>query len=161
MVYWFTGQPGSGKTSLAGELKKRLESIGRVVLHVDGDEIRDLKNNKNFNKSGRTRNIEDATIIALVANKQGMDVVVSLVSPIREMREAIKSQLKSEFIEIYCQTAAPRKPAEFFVSDYEAPKTNYIHLNTDLPLEVSLANLIYLLGTFSEGNCLDMVSIWI
>lgn len=145
MVYWFTGQPGSGKTTLALALKARLEAVGRTVIHVDGDDIRALKNNQNYNKNGRARNMEDAMIIALVANKQGMDVVVSLVSPIKSLREEIKSQLKNDFVEIYCHTTKIRKPVEYNVPDYEQPTTNFISLNTDLSLDLCMSLLLRLI----------------
>jgi len=42
MIYWFTGQPGSGKTTLASALKSALQKRGRPVVHLDGEFLREL-----------------------------------------------------------------------------------------------------------------------
>jgi adenylylsulfate kinase-like enzyme len=43
MVYWFTGQPGAGKTSIANSL---IEKLPKNTFHVDGDDLREIFNNK-------------------------------------------------------------------------------------------------------------------
>ncbi len=45
MIYWFTGQPGAGKTVLAKALQDRLKWMRRDVFHIDGDDLRDLIQN--------------------------------------------------------------------------------------------------------------------
>ena len=54
MIYWFTGQPASGKTVLAKALKEHLErKNGNKVFHIDGDELRTLFVNQIFGRAGR------------------------------------------------------------------------------------------------------------
>ena len=77
MIYWFTGQPAAGKTTLA----KLLEKTTSNVIHIDGDDIRDIFNNKDYSENGRRTNIQKAQDIALFLNSKGFDVIVSLVSP--------------------------------------------------------------------------------
>jgi len=43
MIYWFTGQPGAGKTSIA---KSLIENLPKNTFHVDGDDLREIFNNK-------------------------------------------------------------------------------------------------------------------
>jgi adenylylsulfate kinase len=130
MVYWFTGQAGAGKTTLALALRKRLEAKGRIVVHVDGDVLRSLKENKDYTPIGRIRNIEDAMIISLLLNKEGIDVVVSMVSPYKNLREKLKSQLKSQIVEIYVHTTEVRGKEGYFVTEYQKPIMNYIDMDT-------------------------------
>ena len=49
MIYWLTGQPGHGKTVLA----KMLHSNRLLDFHIDGDDLRELTNNKNYGIEGR------------------------------------------------------------------------------------------------------------
>ena len=51
MIYWFTGQPGSGKTTLAVELIKHLDN----PIHVDGDNLRDILKNYHYKDVGRKK----------------------------------------------------------------------------------------------------------
>ena len=48
MIYWFTGQPGAGKTVLANALKQQLEN----TFHIDGDDLRDIFDNKDYSEAG-------------------------------------------------------------------------------------------------------------
>ena len=61
-IYWFTGQPGAGKTTLAKGLMNRLSLVNFV--HVDGDDIRDIFQNKDYSENGRRQNIQKAQDIA-------------------------------------------------------------------------------------------------
>jgi len=61
MIYWFTGQPGAGKTVLAELLKENLEkprNFAYKAYRIDGDEMRDLFSNKDYSIKGRIANID-------------------------------------------------------------------------------------------------------
>ena len=79
MIFWFTGQPGSGKTTLGKALIKRLDN----AFHIDGDDLRDLSHNVDYSEQGRISNIRMAQSIALYLDNKGQEVVVSIVAPYR------------------------------------------------------------------------------
>ena len=70
-IYWITGQPGAGKTVIAKRLKEfLLEFTYGGVFHVDGDDLRDLIQNKDYSREGRVKNIQLAQSIAKYLFKQ-------------------------------------------------------------------------------------------
>lgn len=129
MIYWFTGQSGAGKTVLSTLLKKRLEDDnGEEVFHIDGDDLRTIIINKDYSKEGRYNNIRTAQNIALFINTKGHNVVVSLMSPYKELREEFKS--RADVTEIYVHTSDIRGRENFHVADYEPPTENFIDIDT-------------------------------
>ena len=126
MIYWFTGQPSAGKTTLANKLVK--SSAISKIIHIDGDDLRDIFQNKDYSETGRRRNIERAMDIARFMNEKGYMVVASLVSPYRDMREELKKS--SSVIEIYVHTEEDRGRNHFHVQNYEPPIENFIEINT-------------------------------
>lgn len=129
-IYWFTGQPGAGKTVLAKAMQDRLEWMRRDVFHIDGDDLRDLIQNKDYSKEGRIKNIQLAQSISKYLYNKGKDVVVSLVSPYLEVREAFKQDIGEDLIEIYVHTSEIRGREEFHVADYNIPISNFISIDT-------------------------------
>jgi len=131
MIYWFTGQPGAGKTVLSKALKEYLETNHyKKVIHVDGDDIREIFDNKDYSKEGRYKNITLAQQIAKFLHLKGFDVVVSLVSPYRELRENLKKELGNEIKELYIHTTEIRGREQYHSPDYEPPIINYIDIDT-------------------------------
>jgi adenylylsulfate kinase-like enzyme len=122
MIYWFTGQSGSGKTTLAKYLENELNN----VVHVDGDDLREVFINKDYSEIGRRLNIQRAQDISLFLNNKGFNVVVSLVSPYKDQREAFKN---NEVVEIYVHTTNIRGREKFHVN-YEKPIDNFIDIDT-------------------------------
>jgi adenylylsulfate kinase len=150
-IYWFTGQPGAGKTVLG---KKLVEFLGTEkrnwrsnVFHVDGDDLRELTINKNYTKEGRIQNIRNAQMIAEYVYKNGCDVVVTLVSPYLEIREEFKKRIGSDLCELYVHTSKKRERDEFKVDDYEAPTEKFIDVDTtkDNPIQ-SFTKIIHYLS---------------
>ena len=70
-------------------------------MHIDGDDLREIFNNKDYSKEGRIRNITFAQGLAKFLHKKDMDVVVSLVAPYKEIRDSFKSDMGTDLIEIY------------------------------------------------------------
>ncbi len=139
MIYWFTGQPGAGKTTLAKKLVEYL-NVGNTI-HIDGDDLRDIFKNKDYSENGRRANIQKAMDIAHFLNEKGYNVVASLVSPYKDLRDDLKT--KSGAIEIYVHTTDIRGRENFHVKDYEPPTENYVSINTtDTELMVSYTELI-------------------
>ena len=126
MIIWFTGQPGSGKTTLSNELIKLINNS--TCISIDGDEIRDIFNNKDYSSDGRIKNIEMVQNFAIFLEIKGFTPIVSLVSPYREIRENLK--LRTQVLEIYVYSNEPRGRENFFVKDYEEPLKNFTEINT-------------------------------
>jgi adenylylsulfate kinase-like enzyme len=126
MIYWFTGQPGAGKTILGSELKKHLSNS----YHIDGDDLREIFDNKDYSENGRRKNVELAQQISHFLHNKGCDVVVSLVSPYKDQREFFKSKLGNNIKEFYVNTTEIRGRENFHVEGYQKPTDNYFDVNT-------------------------------
>ena len=69
MVLWFTGQPGSGKTTLTNRfIDDKLIGFMKIqpvrIVHIDGDDLRDIVDNKDYSEKGRRENITLAMNLA-------------------------------------------------------------------------------------------------
>ena len=130
-IYWITGQPGAGKTTLGKELSSSLIDIKReLCFHIDGDDIRDLFDNKDYSEEGRRKNIQLAQQMSQYLSSQSVNVVVSLVSPYKDQREVFKKKMGRKITEIYVHTSEIRGRENLFVDDYESPMKNFIDIDT-------------------------------
>ena len=130
MIIWLTGQPGSGKTTLANAIIETLskEKTYIKIINLDGDDLRNINNNKDYSKEGRIKNISTAiSIMRFLANK-GYICVVSIVAPYKFLRDELKDEFP--FLEIYLHTNEVRGRENFFAQDYEKP-TDPKHLSID------------------------------
>ena len=132
MIFWLTGQPGAGKTTLAKELRSEIiEYKGESCFHIDGDDIRDLFDNKDYSEQGRRKNIQLAQQIAQYINSQNVNVIVSLVSPYKDQRDEFKQKMGDDITEVFVYTSEIRGREQFFVENYGQPTENYIDMCTD------------------------------
>jgi len=139
MIYYLIGQPHAGKTTLSKLLKQNL--YPQNIIQIDGDEIRDIFQNKDYSEDGRRKNIQRAQDIAKFLNTKGFDIIISLVSPYRDLRNELKAS--SNVIEIYVHTDDIRGRENFHVENYEKPTENYISIDTSSVSEfTSLGELI-------------------
>ena len=139
MIYYLIGQPHAGKTTLSKLLKQHL--YPQNIIQIDGDEIRDIFQNKDYSEQGRRKNIQRAQDIAKFLNAKGFDVIMSLVSPYKDLRDELKST--SNVTEVYIHTTDVRGRESFHVENYEKPTEDYISIDTSGVSEfTSLGELI-------------------
>jgi adenylylsulfate kinase len=147
MIYYLIGQPHAGKTTLSKLLKQHL--YPQNIIQIDGDEIRDIFQNKDYSEQGRRKNIQRAQDIAKFLNAKGFDVIMSLVSPYKDLRDELKST--SNVTEVYIHTTDVRGRESFHVENYEKPTEDYISIDTSGVSEfTSLGELITKIGDY--GN---------
>ena len=143
MIIWLTGQPGSGKTTLANELIKALtensESI--KIINLDGDDLRSINKNKDYSKEGRIKNISTAiSIIRFLANKDYL-CIVSIVAPYRFLRDELKSEFS--LIEVYLHTTEVRGREHYFAEDYEPPEKDFLDIDTtEVTVEACISKIL-------------------
>ncbi len=139
---WLTGQPASGKTTLAKLLVKSIKDKNKSneIYNIDGDDLRDLFQNKDYSRKGREANIRLGMSIAAYLINKNCIPIISLVSPYRFLREEFKS--KYNVIEVYLHTTEIRGRENFFVEEYEPPLDNFIDMDTTNKTESESLNEI-------------------
>jgi adenylylsulfate kinase-like enzyme len=145
MILWFTGQPGSGKTTLAerfinDKLLWFMRMNRRDIIHIDGDDLRESIHNKDYSEEGRRENIKLAMNIARFLDDKKFTVVVSMVSPYRDQREELK--MERNIAEFYLHTTEVRGKEKYFVEDYESPVHNFVDMDTDKSIEECLDEIL-------------------
>lgn len=127
---WLTGQPASGKTTLASLLISDLSNANQKYkyFNIDGDDLRDLFQNKDYSRKGREANIRLGMSIAAYLINKNCIPIISLVSPYRFLREEFKS--KYNVLEVYLHTDEIRGRENYFVEDYEPPESNFLEMDT-------------------------------
>ena len=149
-VLWFTGLSGSGKSTIANEVQRRLYAIGRHSFILDGDNVRHgLNRDLGFTDADRVENIRRVAEVSKLMVEAGLITLVSFISPFRAERELARNLMEEgEFIEIFVNTplsvAETRDPKGLYKkaragnlknftgidSPYEAPENPEIEINT-------------------------------
>lgn len=103
---WLTGLSGSGKTTIAIELERKLFDMGYFVQILDGDNIRSgISNNLDFSNSDRFENIRRISEVSKLFVNSGIITINCFVSPTKEIRsEARKIIGKDNFVGIFVNT---------------------------------------------------------
>ena len=138
MVLWFTGQPGSGKTTLTNRfIDDKLIGFMKIhpvrIVHIDGDDLREIVDNKDYSEKGRRENINLAMNIARFMDDKGFIVIISLVAPYRDLREELK--MERNVAEFYLHTTEIRGKEDYFVDNYEPPLHNFTDIDTNKTIE--------------------------
>ena len=149
-VIWFTGLSGSGKSTIANIVEKKLSADGILTYLLDGDNLRHgLNKDLGFKKEDRIENLRRVGEVAKILHDAGIVVLASFISPYKKDREAIKSLFTDkDFIEIHVdadlETVKLRDPKGLYIkalegkipnftgvsSAYEVPESPDIKINT-------------------------------
>jgi bifunctional enzyme CysN/CysC len=149
-LLWFTGLSGSGKSTIANLLEKKLHASGRHTYILDGDNVRHgLNRDLGFSDEDRVENIRRVAEVARLMVDAGLMVIVSFISPFRAERRMAREMMgEGEFIEVFVDTpfeeCAARDPKGLYAkalggeiknftgldSPYERPERPEIHLET-------------------------------
>lgn len=105
-IIWFTGLSGSGKSSIANILEKKLHSMGLHTIILDGDNIRHgLNKDLGFTEADRVENIRRVGEVAKLMVESGLICITAFISPFESERRMIRSLVtEDEFVEIYVDT---------------------------------------------------------
>ncbi len=101
-LLWFTGLSGSGKSTIAVALQKRLIKEGKLAYILDGDNIRHgLNSDLGFSEKDRIENIRRIGEVAALFVDSGVMTITSFISPYNVDRDLVRTKLGNDFIEIY------------------------------------------------------------
>ena len=105
-VLWFTGLSGSGKSTIANMVEKRLHALGKHTFLLDGDNVRHgLNKDLGFTEADRIENIRRVGEVARLMTDAGLIVLTAFISPFRAEREMVRSLMADgEFVEIFVDT---------------------------------------------------------
>jgi bifunctional enzyme CysN/CysC len=105
-VLWFTGLSGSGKSTIANQVEKKLLALGRHSYLLDGDNVRHgLNKDLGFTAADRVENIRRVAEVAKLMADAGLIVLTAFISPFRAEREMARALLaQGEFIEVHVDT---------------------------------------------------------
>jgi len=105
-VLWFTGLSGSGKSTIANLVEKKLHAMGKHTYLLDGDNVRHgLNKDLGFIDVDRVENIRRIGEVSKLMVDAGLIVLAAFISPYRAERQMVREMMdKDEFIEIFVDT---------------------------------------------------------
>ena len=167
-VLWMTGLSGSGKSTIANAVEKKLARMNRHTLLLDGDNVRHgLNKDLGFTDADRIENIRRVGEVAKLMTDAGLIVITAFISPFRSERDMVRNMMQpGEFVEVHIDTplyvaeerdvkglyakarAGDLKNFTGIDSPYEAPETPEIRIDTTaMTIEQAADQIIeFLLG---------------
>jgi bifunctional enzyme CysN/CysC len=134
---WFTGLSGSGKSTIANLVEKRLYADGRHTYILDGDNVRHgLNRDLGFTESERVENIRRVAEVAKLMVDAGLIVLVSFISPFRAERRLARDLFSpGEFVEVFVDTpleeCEQRDPKGLYAKARAGQLKNFTGIDSD------------------------------
>src|SRR3989442_12484284 len=95
LTIWLTGLPSAGKSTIARRLAILLQGMGRRVIVLDGDEVRErLNKGLGFSREDRDENVRRIAYVARLLTEAGAVAIVAAISPYRDARAAAPPQTR-------------------------------------------------------------------
>jgi adenylylsulfate kinase len=131
MIILFFGQPGSGKTTLASELERVINTRypHQKTKWIDGDQWREMTKNKDYSREGRILNLRGAFDLAIKLESEDHLVILSFVAPYQELRNYLKENSR-HLVQIYLTYDEDRGKHKFFAPDFESVPDPTLIINT-------------------------------
>jgi adenylylsulfate kinase len=160
LTLWFTGLPGSGKTTLACLMAERLRQQGQKTEVLDGDGIRRMISGLGYSREDRRRQVLYSAFMATVLNKNGISVTAAFISPYRSVRKEARDLLGTRFVEIFvdCPISVCRKrdPKGLYKKFKDGLITGLT--GVDDPYEVPIdPEIILKTADFTPDECLSKI----
>ena len=162
LTLWFTGLSGSGKSTIANALERRLYQEGFFTMLLDGDNVRmGLNRNLGFEPEDRIENIRRIAEVAKMMNDAGLIVLTAFISPYASDRRNARRIIGNEnFIEIYVNTPLDVCEKRDVKGLYRKARENQIPNFTGIssPYEVpEQPELVVSTDTHSIDECADTI----
>jgi bifunctional enzyme CysN/CysC len=161
-VLWMTGLSGSGKSTIANLVEKKLARMNRHTFLLDGDNVRHgLNKDLGFTDADRVENIRRVGEVAKLMTDAGLIVITAFISPFRSERDMVRQMMQpGEFVEVFVDTplevAEERDVKGLYAkarsgklknftgidSPYEAPEAAEIRIDTTTMTPEAAADLI-------------------
>lgn len=151
VVLWFTGLSGSGKSTIANAVERKLHELKKHTYLLDGDNVRHgLNHDLSFSDQDRVENIRRIGEVAKLFVDAGTITLTAFISPFKEDRASVRAKMnQGEFVEVFidtplsiCEQRDPKglykkarageiKEFTGITSEYETPDNPEVHLKTD------------------------------
>lgn len=161
VVLWLYGLSGSGKSTIANLVERALHAEGRFTAILDGDNLRTgLNSNLGFSDEDRAENVRRVAETAKLLAHLGVIVIVSVITPRRELRALAERVIGPDFLEVYVraafETCAQRDPKGLYAkarvgalkqftgkdSGFEEPENGCLILDTETASAEECASLL-------------------
>jgi bifunctional enzyme CysN/CysC len=161
-VIWLTGLSGSGKSTIANSVEKRLHALGMHAYVLDGDNLRlGLNSDLGFTPEDRAENVRRISEVAKLLVDAGLIVLVAVISPFEVDRQRARSLFEEgEFLEVFVDTPVDicisRDPKGLYKKankgeipnftgvgqGYEAPTKPELHLKGEADLDENVSKIM-------------------
>jgi bifunctional enzyme CysN/CysC len=161
-VIWLTGLSGSGKSTIANSVEKRLHALGMHAYVLDGDNLRlGLNSDLGFTPEDRAENVRRISEVAKLLVDAGLIVLVAVISPFEVDRQRARSLFEEgEFLEVFVDTPVDicisRDPKGLYKKankgeipnftgvgqGYEAPTKPELHLKGEDDLDENVSKIM-------------------
>lgn len=160
-VLWLTGLSGSGKSTIANEVERRLHARGIHTYLLDGDNVRHgLNRDLGFTDADRVENIRRVAEVAKLMADAGLVVLTSFISPFRAERELARNRIGKNFVEVHVdvpiEVAEGRDPKGLYAKARAGELRNFTGI--DSPYEPpEAADLVIDSSTYSVEECAQAI----